>query len=107
MSAACCSRSFGDCLLRAPSAQKYAPVTALQQLDTAISCLPFTGLPPASLSQAPAGSSFDAQVFLHNFWEEAASSGPQKVAKRSLAGPWSITLLSLPGSLDSMSNKKQ
>lgn len=49
---------------------------------------------------------------MHNFFfttsgKKLVSSDPQKEAKCSLAGLWSITLFSLPGSLDSLSNKKQ
>lgn len=36
---------------------------------------------------------------MHNFFFTTS--------ERSLAGLWSITLFSLPGSLDSLSNKKQ
>lgn len=56
--------------------QKMPILSALQQLDPATFLVFFTGPPPASLSQAPAGSSFD----LHNFffsqlWEGAATKG--------------------------------
>lgn len=98
--AACCPRPFGDCLLRAPSAPKDAHCGRSQQRDNAT--LPV--FPSQATVQPVSAWHRLGPVLMHNFFfmtsgKELPHPGPQKEAKRSLAGPWNIPVLSLPSSL--------